>query len=36
MGAVIDIVLDDKGNIESVDWEAWIMNEIEGESFTHR
>ena len=32
----INVTLDDNGQIQKVDWVAWIMNEIEGEGFTRK
>lgn len=33
---VIDITIGDKGEIQNVDFVAWIMNEIEGKEFTRK
>jgi hypothetical protein len=33
---LIDLKISDKGRIWSVDWVAWIMNEIEGKQFTRK
>lgn len=33
---IIDITISDKGQIQDVDFVAWIMNEIEGEGFTRK